>query len=359
MSYGQQAHGRGRATGPFRLHPAWYALLVAVLVAVAGFVAWREAQPVVHRIDGYTMGSTWSVSFVGPRDADAAAVHAALDVELAALDRALSGYRDDSALVRLNRAPVGEWVDVPRPLAEVLAFGVQLWRESDGAFDMTVKPLVALWGFGNAAPRDSVPTAAEIAAARALLGSDRLELSADGRRARRLAEVAFDTDGVAPGYAAGVLSARLAALGYPAHLVEVGGEMRASGRRPDGRGWRVGVEAPEMARGNIARVVEVSDAALTTAGDYRDYFEVDGVRYQHILDPASGWPVNHGLASVTVIAPGLASADGYATAIMVLGPERGMRFAEAQGLAVHMILRRADGALEERYNPAFEPYLAD
>ncbi len=358
MSPGGQTHGKGRATGPFRSRATWIALAV-LLVTLAGFFAWREAQPVVHRIDGYTMGSTWSVSFVGPRDADAAAVRAALEAELAILDAALSGYRDDSALVKLNHAPVGAWVDVPPSLAEALAFGVRLWRESEGAFDMTVKPLVALWGFGNAAPRDSVPAAAEIAAARARLGSDGIELSADGRRARRLKDVAFDTDGVAPGYAGGVLSAWLGAHGYPAHLVEVGGEMRASGRRPDGRGWRVGVEAPEMARGNIARVVEVSDAALTTAGDYRDYFEVDGVRYQHILDPASGWPVNHGLASVTVIAPGRASADGYATAIMVLGPERGMRFAAAQGLAVHMILRRPDGSLEERYNPAFEPYLAD
>jgi thiamine biosynthesis lipoprotein len=336
----------------------WKVLLVSSLLAIGALVWYRYTQPAMLAIDGHTMGSTWSVRFVGPASTDVAAVRAQLEEELAGLDLALSGYRDDSALARLNAAPVGEWVDIPVHLANALRFGLELWRESDGAFDMTVKPLVTLWGFGAAQPRDSIPTEVEIAAARARLGSDRLEVAADGRRARRLADIAVDVDGVAPGYAAGVLSNWLTSHGFADHLMEIGGEMRASGHRPDGGGWRVGIEAPETMRGRIERIVAVSDTAVTTAGDYRDYFEVDGVRYQHILDPLTGRPVAHNLASVTVLAPGKLTADGYATAIMVLGAEKGLEFADAHGLSVLMIVRAEDGSYNERYNSRFAPYLA-
>lgn len=350
----QRGEGKGRATGPSFLRLA----LVVAALAVLGALAWyRHAQPVLLAIDGYTMGSTWSARFAGPAGTDVGAVQARLEQQLADIDLASSGYRPDSSLARLNAAPVGEWVDIPAHLAAILRFGLELWRESGGAFDMTVKPLVALWGFGAAAPRDTLPSAAEIADARARIGSDKLEISPDGHRARRLADIAVDVDGVAPGYAAGVLSAWLSANGFPDHLVEIGGEMHASGLRPDGQGWRVGIERPELVRGNIEKVVSVTDLALTTAGDYRDYFEVDGQRYPHILDPVTGRPVAHNLASVTVLAPGRLSADGYATAIMVLGPDRGMAFAERHGLAVYMLLREGDDVIP-RYNESFRPYLA-
>lgn len=344
---------------PF-LRSRWLPLgLVVTLIGVLAFLYLHQTRQTVLAIEGRTMGSGWSARIVGPAGTDLAALRVSLEQQLVELDLALSGYRDDSALSRLNHAPVGQWVDIPPHLSRVLAFGLQLWRDSGGAFDMTVRPLVSLWGFGAAERRESLPTEAEIVAARAQLGSDRLELSPDGRQARRLSAISLDVDGIAPGYAAGVLSGWLSGHGFPAHLVEVGGEMRASGRRPDGSGWRVGIEAPEFARGQVARVVEVSDTAVTTAGDYRDYFEVDGKRYQHILDPATGRPVDHGLASVTVLAPGLPSADGYATAIMVMGPQKGLAWADAHGFAVFMILRDDDGSFSERYNQAFALHLSD
>lgn len=330
---------------------------VIALIAVAGLLVYRHSQPVVHAIDGYTMGSTWSVRFSGPSRTDVAAVQAQLEGELAAMDFALSGYRDDSALAQLNAAPVGQWVDVPDHLYNVLHFGLELWRESGGAFDLTVKPLVDLWGFGAAKPRVSVPTEDQITAARSRVDSGQLELAADGHRARRLADISIDVDGVAPGYAAGVLSAWLTAHGFGNHLMEIGGEMRASGLRPDGGRWRVGIETPEMARGRVDRVVAITDTAVTTAGDYRDYFEVDGARYTHILDPLTGRPVAHNIASVTVLAPGKLTADGYATAIIVMGEERGLAFADARDLPVLMILRADDGSFHERYNKSFAAYL--
>jgi len=335
-----------------------FAFAVITLILVGVLLWYRQSQPVVHAIDGYTMGSTWSVRFSGAPQADIATIQAQLEQELAPLDLALSGYRDDSALTRLNTTPAGQWVDIPTHLSNVLHLGLELWRDSEGAFDMTVKPLVTLWGFGAAQPRDNVPTEAEIKAARARVDSGQLELEPGGHRARRLTDIAIDVDGVAPGYAAGVLSGWLTSHGFPNHLVEIGGEMRASGLRPDGGGWRVGIVAPEMASGRVEIVVAVTDTAVTTAGDYRDYFEVDGTRYQHILDPMTGRPVAHNIASVTVLAPGKLTADGYATAIMVLGEERGLAFADAHGLPVYMILRASDGTLHERYNESFAPYIA-
>ncbi len=304
------------------------------------------------------MGSTWSVRFSGPTRTDVDAVQAQLELELSALDLALSGYRDDSDVTRLNAAPVGQWVEVPDHLWNTLRFGMELWRDSGGAFDMTVKPLVTLWGFGVAQPRVDVPTDIQITAARSRVDSGQLELAPEGHRVRRLSDIAVDVDGVAPGYAAGVLSGWLTSHGFGNHLVEIGGEMRASGLRPDGGRWRVGIEAPEMPRGQVERVVAVTDTAVTTAGDYRDYFEVAGTRYPHIIDPMTGRPVTHKIASVTVLAPGKLTADGYATAIMVLGEEKGMAFADAHNLSVLMILRANDGTFHERYNKSFAPYLA-
>lgn len=351
-----QSTGKGRDTGPF--HFPWRPLLVpaVLLAALAAFILYQQARPVIHAIDGYTMGSTWSVRFVGSRDTDVAAVQVALEAELAELNRQLSGYQPDTALSRFNRSPIGEWQMLPAHLAAVLAFGKQLSEATGGAFDMTLRPLINLWGFGAAEPRTEPPSAAEISAVLGHFGSRFLEVDADGGRWRRTADVSVDVDSTAPGYAADVLSGWLMAKGYPAHLVEVGGELRAEGLRPDGNAWRVGIERPVAARGVVEQVIAVSGTGVATSGDYRSYFERDGKRYSHTLDPVTGRPVEHALASVTVLAPSGMAADGYATAIMVLGPEQGMAFAESNGLAVYMLLRDADG-FREAYNERFAPYL--
>lgn len=352
-------HGRrpreGRETGPLRFPLPVVAGVLVILLASLFF--WDSRQPVVHALDGYTMGSGWSVRVSAPPDLDRAALLSAIEKEFQLLDQQLSGYREGTGLTRVNRAPPGEWVDMAPDLAVVLRAGLDLYRESGGAFDMTVRPLVLLWGFGAAEPRATLPTDAEIAAARARMGSDQFEVATDGRRIRRSGEATLDVDAIAPGHAADVIAALLASRGLHDHLVEVGGELRAGGHRPDGQGWRIGIERPQMARGAVAEVIEVTGLGVATSGDYRDYFEVAGVRYSHTLDPVTGRPAAHGLASVTVLAPTTLTADGYATAIMVMGPEKGMAFAERQGLAVFMIVRDGEGRLAERYNDRFAPYL--
>jgi len=299
------------------------------------------------------MGSTWSARVVGPADLDAGATKSAIEAELAALDEALSNYRETAELYRFNHTPVGEWFNVSTHLANVVRFAAALNGESGGAFDMTVKPLVDLWGFGAAEPRAQQPSDAEIAAARARLGNAMVELSPDGTKIRRNADVNVDVDAVGPGYAADVVAARLSARGLPDHLVEIGGEIRVQGRRPDGTAWRVGIERPERARAGFEAVIALDAGGVSTSGDYRDYFEIDGKRYSHTLDPSTGRPVEHALTSVTVIAQDTLAADGYATAVMVMGPERGMAWADARALPVLMLVRDADGKTVERYNDRF------
>ncbi|MFZ5697906.1 MAG: FAD:protein FMN transferase [Pseudomonadota bacterium] len=333
------------------------ALLLIVLLV--GMLLWQRAQPVIHVLDGWTMGSTWRVSVVGPRDFDTAALKAGIEAQFQALDQQLSGYRAGTGLSQVNAAPLGTWVALPPDLAIVLRSGLDLWRESGGAFDMTVRPLVLLWGFGAAEPRDMPPTPAQIAAAKARLGSDRVELSEDGTRIRRLSDVSLDVDAIAPGHAADVIAAWLVQRGLHDTLVDVGGELRASGHRPDGTGWRVGIERPQLAHGDVTRVIAVSGLAIATSGDYRDYFELAGKRYAHTLDPVTGQPADNGLASVTVLAPSALAADGYATALMVLGPDQGMAWAEKYQLPVFMILRTGNEGFIERYNERFAPYLVD
>ncbi len=329
-----------------------------VLIGTAAFALWqRMPPPQLYDLDGYTMGSTWSARVVGPAGINAVALRAGIDGHLGELDRQLSGYRESAELARLNAAPIGEWRPAPEHLADVLRFGLQLHDDSNGAFDMTVRPLVALWGFAGPDRRSRLPSDAEIDATRARLGSDRIEFSADGSRVRRLADVSIDVDAIAPGYAADVIAEWLTSQGFPNHLVEIGGEVRVDGHRPDGSAWRLGVEQPLVRRGEIERVIAVTHGGIATSGDYRAFEEIDGKRYSHTIDPATGRPVQHALASVTVVAPSGLIADGYATTLMVLGPDRGMAWADARHVGVYMILRGTDGALNERYNTDFAPLL--
>jgi thiamine biosynthesis lipoprotein len=332
--------------------------IALILVGAALFALWqREQRPHLYDIGGVTMGSTWSARIVAPTSLDVVALQAQLEAQLQELDRQLSGYRDSAVLWQLNAAPVGEWRALPEHLAAVIRYGMQLHDASGGAFDLTVKPLVNLWGFGAAPVRTELPSDDEIAAARARLGNDRIEVSPDASRIRRNAEVSIDVDAIAPGHVADVLAAWLTTQGLPNHLVEIGGEVRAEGHRPDGSAWRIGIERPVTSEGDVKRTIAVTDRGVATSGDYRVFVELAGKRYSHTIDPATGRPVNHLLASVTIVAPNALIADGCATTVMVLGPERGMAWADARGLGVYMVVRADHGALSERYNTAFEALL--
>lgn len=333
----------------WRARVAWTALLVAIgmLLAACGDRAGIE-------FGGPAQGTTYRVVVVaaGPQSS----LQAEIEQRLAQIDRALSNYRADSELSRFNAAPVGEWLPLGPDLHAVLKVSQVLGAQTDGAFDVTSAPLVALWGFGPAGARGTVPDAAAIAAARALVDYRRLEVDAAAPRARKNGELRIDVNGIAQGYTVDCLAKIIAAHGYRDFMVEVGGELRLAGTNAAGRPWRIGIEQPADTRGAVRQAIGGSNIAITTAGDYHDYYERDGVRYSHTIDPATGRPIAHELASVTVITSDAAYADGMDTALEVLGPERGYALAERLRIAAYFIVRDGE-SFSVRYTPEFARYL--
>lgn len=305
---------------------------------------------------GEAQGTTYHVTAVPAGGMDAAGLQQAVDRRLAAIDRALSGYRDDSAVSRFNRAPVGEWLEVDPDLYTVLKIGQRVSADSGGAFDVTVAPLVRLWGFGPNAGPERVPDAAAIAAARVLVGFERLQIDPERPRVKKLQPLEVDLNGIAQGYSVDQLAALLEHAGCRDYLVELGGELRLAGHSPRGGPWRIGIEKPDAGPTDAQQALVGSGIGVATSGDYHDYFEQDGVRYSHTIDPASGRPIAHKLASVTVVAPTTVLADAYGTALEVLGPQRGLALAERLHLAAYFIVRK-DAGFTVEYSPEMRAYL--
>jgi thiamine biosynthesis lipoprotein len=288
------------------------------------------------------MGTTYSVSIPRlPDGTDRAAVEAVIADSLREADEHLSGWNDRSELVRFNDSSSTDWQPASPVLFESVDQAQAISRATDGTFDITVGPLVRAWGFGaraNAGP--SAPAPEILAQLRANVGYEKLELRPSPPALRKSTPgLEIDLDGIAPGWAVDRIAARFEALGLRDYLVELGGEVRAKGTNAEGRRWRVAVETPQAGERQAYAVIELDGVGVSTSGDYRDYREVDGRRISHTIDPRSGAPVEHGLASVTVVRESVAEADAWATALMVLGPEEGMALARRERLAALFIRR--------------------
>lgn len=324
-----------------------------------------DGDMVLHRCGGRTMGTTWSVRCLIARDdvyhRDAVAIEAGIDALLAQIVAQMSNWLDDSDIGRFNGAQAGSWLALPPACFSVLQTALAVARDSGGAYDPSAGPLVSLWGFGPDGPRSAPPGADEVQAARARCGWARIELDEQGRRARQPGGVSIDLCAIAKGYAVDAVSAWLSARGVSHHLVEIGGELRGEGVKPDGMPWWVELESPpaaDDAAADAARtVVALHGLSVATSGDYRRYFDSGGRRYAHTLDPRTGYPVSHALASVTVLHRRCMMADALSTALTVLGPEAGMAFATQRGIAARMLLRTPSG-FTERMSPAFAAMLA-
>jgi thiamine biosynthesis lipoprotein len=240
----------------------------------------------------------------------------------------------------------------------VLAAAAEMNRLSGGAFDVTVSPLLAAWGFGPRTAGPRVPDAAELAAAKASVGAAALELDGPPPRARKSAPRAVELSAIAPGYAVDLVAAAFAARGVGNYMIEIGGEVRTAGHNAAGAKWRIGIEQPDATPGTPAVAIALSGESVSTSGDYREFFEVGGRRYSHTIDPVTAQPVEHGLASVTVLAADCMRADALATAIHVLGPEHGLELAEREAVPAYLLVRAADGGFTVRSSRAFAPYLS-
>ena len=335
-----------------RLLPLFLLVLLAFAVRQLWWLAAEESV-----IGGPTMGTTWSVR-LDSRDRtreDLAQARAAIQASLSRVDQRMSTWKPDSELSRFNLHASTEPFPISAETFQVLDLARQVGERTDGAFDVTVKPLVAAWGFGAGARAPGHgPDATELAALRQRVGLDLLELDAAGGTVRkRRPDVECDLSAIAKGFAVDEVVRSLEALGWDAFLVEVGGEVGARGERPAGGPWRVGVERPDSLGRAVHARVDLVDQAMATSGDYRNFYEQDGKRLAHIIDPRSGRPVQHGLASVSVVHRRAALADAWATALGVLGPEEGFARAEREGLAGYFLVRVEGGSFESRSTRAF------
>ncbi|HSN73384.1 MAG TPA: FAD:protein FMN transferase [Steroidobacteraceae bacterium] len=310
--------------------------------------------PVELVFAGPTMGTTYTVKTIGAGAVTQQEIEERIDAILGTVDLEMSTYRTDSALSRFNESRSTDWYPVPEALAQVVAAAQDISAMTGGAFDVTVGPLVDLWGFGPGGTRDDLPDDAALSDARERVGYRLLEVRLDPPALKKQRpDLEVDLNAIVPGYAVDRIAAELDALDVENYLIDVGGELRARGRNAQEQSWRVAVEEPVEGLREVHTIIRLENAAVATSGDYRQYFDVDGRRYSHTLDPRTARPVEHGLASVAIVAESAMLADALATALAVLGPVQGADFVDRRGLAA-LFLVREDGAFVEKSTPGFE-----
>ncbi len=317
-------------------------LLIFILLA-----ACADRRPTEYRLSGPTMGTTFNITVVTESGFDQEKLKDEIHAALEDVNRHMSTYRQDAELATFNRAPSTDWIPVSRRLCGAIEGALQLGALSDGAFDITVGPLVDLWGFGPQESISTPPTDEAIDEARSRTGRDKLETDCERPAIRKHhAGLRADLSGYAKGLAADEIAALLDANELSDYLVEIGGDLRSRGRNASGNKWRIAIETPEPGGRNVKRIIHISGPGVATSGDYRNFFEHDGRRYSHTIDPRTGRPVTHDLASVTVLADSAAFADAMATALLVLGPHAGPELADSKGIAAYFITRNGSDFTE-------------
>ncbi len=316
-------------------------LALAALLILAGCSGQREIK-----LAGKTMGTTYHITVIGGYFTAVGPLQKAIDARLDAINASMSTYRPDSEISRFNQLTAS---DQPLPIGQdfqaVMAISQELFRLTQGAWDGTLDPLIDLWGFGRSAPGENrIPAAEEIQARLKTIGFHNIVVHPDGRLSKRRPSVSLDLASVAKGYGVDAVAALLADEGFTDYLVEIGGEVYAGGVRIDGQPWRIGINKPEAGApfDQVYRVVHLEDRAFATSGDYRIFFENQGRRYSHIIDPRTGYPVANDVVSASVTADTCALADGLATALMVMGAEAGVQLINKLEGVEGLIITRDD-----------------
>ena len=327
------------------------------LIAITLLLAACSVEPEPLKLTGASMGTRWHATIVPPPEgADAGRLQAGIQAQLDRVEQSMSTYRPSSEISLVNAAPVNTPVPVSGDFYAVLSTALAVGRQSSGAYDVTVGSLVDLWGFGASGPLDSVPEPRAVEMLATQGGHRHLRLDGESPSVLKQSALQLDFSSLAKGYGVDVVANWLQEQGIRRYLVEVGGEMRVAGLSHRGNNWQVAIEKPDSTGRSAAAGVSLTDSAIATSGDYRNYFELEGKRYSHLIDPRTGWPVAHDLVSVTVIHPSAMLADAWATALTVLGFDDAMVVAQEQGLAVYFIQRDGD-SLRYRHTAEFSPYL--
>ncbi|WP_415891332.1 FAD:protein FMN transferase [Neptuniibacter sp. SY11_33] len=330
------------------------AQLLAILFLLALLTACKEQPLEVKSHQGLTMGTTYTVKWVPVQD-QPSINSTVFNQALLKVNQAMSTYIEDSELSLINKLPEGSSVELSNGLAFLLSKSIDISNLSSGAFDVTVGPLVNLWGFGPDGRIIKAPSQIQIQQVQQEIGYNYLELN--GQMLTKDKASYIDLSAIAKGYGVDVLASLLEERGIDSYLVEIGGELRAKGLKPDGGEWKIAIESPTAGFDrSVQRIIAVKDVGIATSGDYRNYFEENGVRFSHTIDPSTGSPITHRLASVTVLMPSCAEADAYATAMMVMGEEKAQIFAHENGIEAFFIIKTESGFVE-KMTPGFKQYL--
>jgi FAD:protein FMN transferase len=352
---------------------SWLKRLRYTLTFVGLFLLWLwlrpEAPAQIYRLDGQTMGTTYQILITGfPDTISGNQLADTIGQKLQRLDKELmSTYAPESELSQFNQSEPGQWFKVSPELAYVVDQALVYSRLTQGYFDITVGPLVNRWGFGplvgQRVDHSRIPSAEEISQLQQQIGFEHIQVSLNPPQLYKDAPVYLDLSGIAKGYAVDVVAEYFDSLAMPSYFIEIGGELRIKGLKPDGAGWVPAIEKPvDSATPEVIQIFYSQGESLAVAGsgDYRNYFEDNGVRYSHEIDPFTGWPAAHTLAAVTVIADTALQADALATAFMVMGEEKSMALATELNLAVYFISKQDEADnFRETYTTRFAGYLEE
>lgn len=333
--------------------------LVGFFIAISLFIGCSSA-PDEALITGHTMGTSFSVKISSAVDEQSLEIlEQEISQELANVNNVFSTYIASSAISKFNSSTSTQWQKMPAEFIKVLSKALDISKQTAGLYDISVGPLVNLWGFGPRFTEDNIPTLTNIAAAVENVGFSKIAIQTKTHSvSKSQASLYLDFSSIAKGYGVDQIAAVLDSSGFTNYMVEIGGELRVKGHNPNGQAWRIAVEKPDAATRSIQKVLNLSNIALATSGDYRNFFETKGVRYSHTINPVTGWPVKHDLVSVTVLADSAMEADGWATALLATGANKGYQLALQNNLSV-LFISKHKGQLTERMTPSFNQYLKE
>jgi len=335
-------------------------LLVLLAVSISACFPSNNSGKTEVLLQGRTMGTTYNIKVVATiEQVEALKLQQKIDDALKQVNQEMSTYIADSEISRFNQSTSLDPIEVSDGFARVLQESIRIGELSGGKLDITVGPLVNLWGFGPELRPEKAPSDELLAATHARVGLTNLHLNAK-QLSKDIPNLYVDLSTTAKGYGVDVVAELIEANGITNYLVEIGGEMRLRGFKHTGELWAIAIEKPILDPSGeqraIQQVIIPKDNAVATSGDYRIYFEADGQRFSHIIDPQTGKPINHNLVSVTVIAPSSMTADGLSTALMVMGTEQGMKFAVKHELAA-LFISKTEHGFTEQFTVKFKHYL--
>lgn len=318
----------------------WFVVALSLVLGCA------PADKPIQKFEGLAQGTTYHISYWHEQPVDDKALEAAVIEEFAAIDKTLSNYRPDSVIEQFNQSPSAESQEVGEEIVGLVRLAGGVSQMSQGCFDLTIKPLFDLWGFQGESL--TMPNAERLQQAMATVGMNKVVVI-DDRHLRKPPQVRVDVSSMAQGFSVGKISHVLERFGVTDYLVEIGGELKTQGHKPNGQGWRIAVEKPLPGQQRMHKIIGLpkdQTSAVMTSGTYRHYFDVDGKRYSHILDARDGKPVSHDLVAVTVIHDDPTIADAWSTALLCVGAQQGIALANEQKLKVLFIQQQGNDFIE-------------